>query len=355
MERKLMIGQHKIGIFAALFFLAGFLSMVGAGFAEEATPVGTVRQVEATVVHVDQYAVYAPNLVFYFDTRMEKRKIESLMRVADRLRNKKALITCFSAGEDERVLLLDIVPALEKLTSGKPPRETPKQAGDRQEKPGLKLSGEEMASTDAKPGEPQDSSEQTIFQEKKRPRPAVPAPVTGQEKPGLKLSGEEMASTDAKSGEPQDSSKQTIFQEKKHPRPAGPAPITGDEVTGFVRELLELNGMKDLSAVAPFYADKVDYYDRGLVSRDEVRKDLGYYFRNWDNIATSLDGDVVVTPADQPEVRIARFISSFSVENKKKALTGKTENVWKIQRIDGKLRLIDVKQRIISRESFVVQ
>ncbi len=407
MDRKLMTRQHKTGIIAALFFLAGFLSLVDAGFAEEAEPVGTVRQMEATIVHVDQYAVYAPNLVFYFDTRMEKRKIESMMRAADRLRNKKAMITCFSDA-DKHALLLDIGPA-EKSGSGKPPREAPGQTADAQEKPGLELPGEEVpsideeaptdiessepqgylkqdvapekkpprpgelaaitgqqkpggklptdqvASTDTKSSEPQGYLKQDVAPEKKPPRPGELAAITGQQKPGGKLPTDQVASTDTKSSEPQGYLKQNVAPEKKLARPREPAPITGDEVTRFIRELLELNERKDLSAITPFYADNVDYYDRGLVSRDDVRKDMGYYFRNWDIIATSLDGDVIVTPADQPEIRIARFISSFSVRNKKKALTGRTENNWKVQRIDGKLRLIDVKQRIISKESSVVQ
>ncbi len=413
-----MIRQYRVGIFAALFFLAGFLLWVDTGFADEAEPAGTVHQVEATVVHVDQYAVYAPNLVFYFDTRMDKRKIESMMRAADRLRNKKALITSFSAGDagkDKRVLLLDIGPAgAEKLSSEKPPREAPEQAADAQEKTREKHlgeeqerlgeeqnpSGDETASLDTQSGEQQDSSRQAVFQKKKLPRPGEetastdtksgeprgalkqppfpekklarpgePAPITARDKPGQKHLGEEQkplgegqpprreesASIDTKYGEPQGTSKQTFFPAKQPPLAAEVAPITRDEVTKFVHVLLELNGMKDLSAVMPFYADKVDYYDRGLVTREDVRKDLSYYFRNWDNIATSLEGDVVVTTTDQPEIRIATFISSFSVRNKKKALAGKTENNWKVQKIDGKLRLIGVKQRIISRELSAVQ
>ena len=229
------------------------------------------------------------------------------MNTANRLRNRKALITLSSAGDssqDKHVFLLDIAPADGKPHSEKPPREAPEQAADTQPKP----------------------------------------------KPDL--STEDEAPVDSESGEPQRPLKQTVFQDKKPPGTAeAVAPITRDEVTDFVRELLELNGRKDLSAIGPFYADKVDYYDRGLVSRDDVRKDLGYYFRNWDNISTSLDGDVLMAGTEQHDVKIVKFISSFAVNNQKKALAGKTENVWTIQRINHQLKIIDVKQRIISRES----
>jgi len=63
-----------------------------------------------------------------------------------------------------------------------------------------------------------------------------------------------------------------------------------------------------------------------------------------------LDGDVLMT-GFEPEVRIVKFISSFSVKNGKKAITGKTENIWMIQRINGELRLIDVKEKVLKSES----
>jgi hypothetical protein len=45
-----------------------------------------------------------------------------------------------------------------------------------------------------------------------------------------------------------------------------------------------------------------------------------------------------------------KFVSSFSVKNDKKSIAGKTENIWTIQRINGELRLIGVKQKILGRE-----
>jgi hypothetical protein len=237
---------------------------------------------------------------------MEKRKVASMMKVADQLRNKKAVITYSSTGDlgqDKHVLLLDIVPAGEKANVENAPRETPKSAGDLQ-------------------GKPEKNSSRTE------------APPKGDE-----------------SVEQEVPSKQTVQQEKKPaPKAGSSSPVTKEELTAFVRQVLELNGRKDISAVAPLYADKVDYYDRGVVSRDYVIRDLGYYYRNWETITTSLEGDVVMIVLDQPEVRIAKFISSYSVRNEKKSLTGKTENIWKIQKISGQLKLIDVKQRSISKE-----
>ena len=302
MERRLSIGELQT-IFVAIFLLAGFLCQGGFCFAAGSEPAGNVGQVEAVVIHVDEYAVYVPNLIFYFDTQMDNRKIETLKRVANQLRNKKALITYLSTGDlskDKHALLSDIVSAGQKPNPEKPAREAAKPSGDVQGKLTPKLSEEKVSAAEIVPAEP-------------APDEAAPQEA----KPSLKA--------------------------------GQPDPITKEEISAFVRRLLYLNGRKDLAAVAPFYADKVDYYDRGIVSRDKVLQDLKYYFRNWAEIDTRLDGDVVMA-GFEPEVRIVKFISSFSVKNEKKSITGKTENIWMIQRINGELRLIDVKQKILGRE-----
>ncbi len=302
MERKLSIGELKT-IFIALFLLGGFVCQGGFCFAAGSEPAGNTGQIEAVVIQVDEWAVYVPNMIFYFDTQMDKRKIETLKNAADRLRNKKALITYCSTGnpgKDKRILLSDIVPAGEKPNIENPGVEAAKPAGDLQEKPIRKPSEEKVSPTNFVPAEPKGPVKQAALQ-------AV----------------------------------------KQNAKTEEPGPITREEINEFVRRLLYLNGRKDLTALAPFYADKVNYYDRGTVSRNKVILDLKIYFRNWAEIDTRLDGDVVMA-GFEPEVRIVKFISLFSVKNGKKSATGRTENVWTIQRINGELRLTDVKQKILA-------
>lgn len=303
MNQMLSAGRGKAMLTAVLLLLAGLPCLTGACRAAEAETAGGGSQIETTVIHVDQYAVYAPGLVFYFDSRMDKRKVAAIMKTADQLRNKKAVIT-YSAkdelGKDKHVLLVDITAA---AAPERPVREASAQTGDAQPQP----------------------------QRNQPPNPAVP--------------------TGDNPAEPRSPIHQAEVEPNEPPVAAGQsAPITRDEVTAFVRRMLELNQRKDLPAITPYYAERVDYYDRGLVDREYVKRDLGYYFRNWDTITTTLDGDVVMIVIDQPDLRIAKFVSSFSVRNEKKVLAGKTENIWKIQRINGQLRLVDVKQRVITRQ-----
>jgi hypothetical protein len=160
MERKLSKVEIK-AIFMVLFLLIGFLyqGVCCAAFPESA---GNVGQIEAVVIHVDEWAVYVPNQVFYFDTNMGKSKIETLKRMANRLRNKKALITYSSTGdlsEDKHAMLSDIVPAGEKMNLEKPVREAIKP-NDSQGKAIPKLSGERVYSTETVPSQAQISDKQ---------------------------------------------------------------------------------------------------------------------------------------------------------------------------------------------------
>ncbi len=302
MGRKLSTGAFK-RIFIALLLVGGFLLQGSSCFAAEPEPAGNTGQIEAIVIHVDEWGVYVPNLIFYFDTQMDKRKIETLKRVANRLRNKKALISYSATGdlsEDKHILLSDIVAAGEKPKPEKPGRQTAKPPGDVQGKPAQELSEGKVPPKAIVPAEPV-------------PKQTAPREIT---------------------------QRLTTVE---------PGPITKEEISAFISRLLYLNGRKDLAAVAPFYADKVDYYDRGIVSRDKVLQDLKFYFRNWAEIDTRLDGEIVMA-GFEPEVRIVKFICSFSVKNEKKSIAGKTENIWQIQRINGELRLIDVKQKILGGE-----
>ena len=86
------------------------------------------------------------------------------------------------------------------------------------------------------------------------------------------------------------------------------------------------------------------------MNKDFIRKDKGYYFRNWDRISSSIDGDIVLIVIDQPDLRIAKFNSRFLVENAKSKVAGRAENVWKIQKVGNELKIVDEKQKIIERD-----
>jgi len=127
--------------------------------------------------------------------------------------------------------------------------------------------------------------------------------------------------------------------------------ISNAEVTGFIETYLAATEMKDVQRVLSYYADQVDYYAKGSVSKDYIRKDKIYYFRNWDRISCLVDGDIHLIDTGRDDIKIAEFKSYFAVENSRRSITGRAENTLKVQRINNRLQIIDEKQKIIGRDS----
>lgn len=318
----------------------------------------TQDQIETTILHVDKYGVYAPNLVFYWSPEMSKQKIAALTHSADQLRNKRAVITYTSVGgipNDKRPQLVDLAPAKE---GAKPAKE---DYGREEQAPAATGRADESkpSPTAAKSGTGLDS----------------PAPHSSSGQPELRPLHEQYGLPDSEQPAADRQKDRQTADERTHQTEGIDAPhaaqgdetasvkdaqggkvasasssIGKEEVVSLVRRILALTTQKDLKAMLSYYAERVDYYDRGMVDVEYIRKDLGYYFRNWDTISSRLDGDVVVIVTDQHDTRIVKFVSTFFVRNARKSISGKTENIWKIQRINNQLKIVDEKQRTLTAE-----
>jgi hypothetical protein len=277
-------------------------------WADDAKPSVSQNQIEATLVNVDKYAVYIPNLVFYWDPGMSKQKIAALTRVAGKLMNKQAVITYSSTGDlnlDRRPLVVDIAPV------SQPQRWTGVDTDFKEPTP-------RTSRSEAAPVAPSPAPEATPFS---RQQPAAASPP--------KSAVEEVPHRGAIS--------------------RGDL-ITNEQVTGFIETYLAATEMKDVNRVLSYYADEVDYYSKGVVNKDYIRRDKLYYFRNWDRITCLVDGEIQLSDTDRDDIKIAEFKSYYSVENSRKSITGRAENTLTLQRINNRLQIIDEKQEIIDRE-----
>jgi hypothetical protein len=306
MKRRLLI---CLGILC--WFAAG-LPNARSVEAAEAKPSRSQNQMEATVIRVDKYGVYVPNIVFYFDPETGKQKNDALAAAAQKLTSKRATITYSATGEltkDKHPLLVDIAPNRDE---SKPP---PSQAGagERPVKPPEETFDRKQAAT-----EPPASGRQ----ERAAAGGSLPPSAEAGKLPPIP------------------------------PVADRTGPIRKEEIVGFIDRCMDATAAKDTNAVMACYADKVDYYARGTVSKEFIRKDKGYYFRNWEMIGSSIEGNVVLIVTDQQDLKIAKFITSFNVRNATKSVGGKAENIWTIQRINGDLKIVDEKQRILKSETW---
>jgi hypothetical protein len=275
----------------------------------------TQNQMETTVIHVDKYGVYAPNVVFYWDDEMAKQKRTTLMSAAERLRNKKALITFSATGDlskDKRPLLVDIVPFKEEVAQTK--QEAPQD--------------HRQAATET------EVSTESPREERPHPRPVPP-----RESREIEVEKERIPESEKS------------YSQAEPPGDVLRSSFGKEEILRFIQKCMSSTKRKDMSSVLSCYSGEVDYYTKGLVDKEFIRRDKGYYFRNWDYIDSSFNGDVVMIVTDQQDVRIVKFTTTFFVENSKKSVSGRAENIWKIQKVNGELKIIDEKQRVLSRDA----
>jgi hypothetical protein len=275
--------------------------------AADTEAVKTEKKIEVSIIHVDKYGVYAPNVIFYWDPGMTKQKISSLTGIAEQLRNKDAMITYTSASDitqDKRPILVDIAPLKREAAPG---------------------AGSPVVKEPSRPlpvDEEEDSPESPTEQ--------------------LKPEGEESAIP-----EPEEETDTVRTQEAL----SASSPITRAEVVRFVYDCIDGMQSKDVERSLECYGDRVDYYSKGTVNKDFIRRDKGYYFRNWDRISSSIDGDIVIIVIDQPDLRIVKFKSRFFVQNAKNTVSGRAENIWKVQKVGSAFKIIGEKQEIIERDS----
>jgi hypothetical protein len=70
----------------------------------------------------------------------------------------------------------------------------------------------------------------------------------------------------------------------------GPADTASDRgPAAFLAEYSAAYRQADTTLLAPFYADRVDYFDRGIVSRSDLLKDKGNYFARWPVVRMETD------------------------------------------------------------------
>lgn len=304
---------RTLSLSLVLWLLCGVLPQAAAPRAEEKPPTSQ-GQLDVTVLHVDKYGIYVPDIVFYWDPSLGKQKIAALTAAAQRLRNKRATLTYSSEGSpirDKHPKVLDIVPYQEPAHT----IETWAASDDSTESPA--------------------STEQTA---------GISRPTEGS---GLNepFPQRDIGSASSATGEDSGSA-----QQEKPPGEvsAESLPIRKRDVLMLVEHILHLTSKKSLDSILYYYADSVSYYARGDVSRDYIRRDLGYYFRNWDRVRCALEGDVQLLETSRPDVKVVRFLSSYTVQNAQRSVSGTADNTWKVQRTRTGLKVVDQKQTVLS-------
>lgn len=119
-----------------------------------------------------------------------------------------------------------------------------------------------------------------------------------------------------------------------------------DFVALFMRHVAE----RDLDGLCEMYATHVDYFGRGVLSREAVRQDKETYFDRWPLVRQHLLGRVTVAAGDGDATELT-FSTQFEATSPSRHETshGVARNVFGLKRVDGVWQIIRERQTILSR------
>src|SRR5438094_203363 len=133
------------------------------------------------------------------------------------------------------------------------------------------------------------------------------------------------------------------------PASAPPATTSADEFS--TERLRDYVGAFVLAGLDPhvgsetdFFADRVKYYNDGVMSRDKIRKDLQRYAARWPERRFWLAGDIAVDPQNENRVRVT-FPLQYELRNGAKHSSGKVDKTLVLEPSGDDLQIVAVNER----------
>jgi hypothetical protein len=143
--------------------------------------------------------------------------------------------------------------------------------------------------------------------------------------------------------------------ETTEPVPAPPATGSADEFsTDRLRDYVAayvLAGLdKNVGAETEFFADRVQYYDQGVMDHEKIRQDLKRYDERWPERHFWVAGKINVEPQSDNRVRVT-FPLGFKLRNGNKQSSGKVDKTLVLERSGDDLQIVAVNEHKADREN----
>jgi peptidoglycan hydrolase-like protein with peptidoglycan-binding domain len=183
-----------------------------------------------------------------------------------------------------------------------------------------------------------------------RERSSASAEATAERSPGADETAGSME-TPARSA-----STATVRTSTKTTEPASAPPATvadaGSAAPEFSSERLRdyvaafvLAGLdKNVGAETEFFADRVQYYDQGIMDREKIREDLKRYDERWPERHFWVAGPINIEPQNENRVRVT-FPLGFKLRNGSKQSSGKVAKALVLEPAGDDLQIVAVNER----------
>jgi hypothetical protein len=120
--------------------------------------------------------------------------------------------------------------------------------------------------------------------------------------------------------------------------------ISTERVRDYVGAFVLAGLDPHVGAEADFFADRVRYYDQGVLGREKIRQDLQRYAARWPERRFWLDGDIAVEPQNGNRVRVT-FPLRYELRNGAKHSSGKIDKTVVLEPASDDLAIVAVNER----------
>jgi len=127
------------------------------------------------------------------------------------------------------------------------------------------------------------------------------------------------------------------------PETSSPANVRRERLRDYVGAFVLAGLDPHVGAEADFFADRVHYYDQGVMSREKIREDLKRYAEHWPERRFWLAGDIKVESENGNRVRVT-FPLRYELRNASKASSGKVDKMLVLERAGDDLEIVAVNE-----------
>jgi putative peptidoglycan binding protein len=128
-------------------------------------------------------------------------------------------------------------------------------------------------------------------------------------------------------------------------RISSPAPdFSAERVRDYVAAFVLAGFDSQVGAEVDFFADRADYYDSGMMSREKIRQDLQRYAARWPERQFWIAGDIKVEPQGKNRVRVT-FPLEFKLGNGTENVSGKVDKSLVLEAAGDDLQIVAVNER----------
>ena len=120
--------------------------------------------------------------------------------------------------------------------------------------------------------------------------------------------------------------------------------ISTERVRDYVGAFVLAGLDPHVGAEADFFADRVHYYDQGVLGREKIRQDLQRYAARWPERRFWLAGDIAVEPQNGNRVRVT-FLLRYDLHNGAKHSSGKIDKTLVLEPVGDDLAIVAVNER----------